>query len=114
LEFGANGRELSAVSRSGVFVDGQRIERLTLAEGTVFRLAERGPLLRFRAAAEAGGGTARETVCFDEMRTPLLIVDKQQRDREVGEIAEGAYFQELRKKVARLRARPPDGTQESA
>jgi hypothetical protein len=114
IQIGADGWELSPVSRSGVFVDGQRIERLILADGVVFRLADRGPLLRFRAAAPAGSGTAKETICFDQMRTPLLIVDEQQRDREVGEIAEGAYFQELQKKLARLRSRPPGGTQESA
>jgi hypothetical protein len=114
IRFGTEGWELSATSRSGVFVDGRRIERLSLAEGTVFRLAERGPLLRFSAAAPAGEGNANETVCFDEMLTPLLIVDEQLRDRDVGEIAGGDYFQELQRKVARLRARPAGGTQESA
>lgn len=98
------GWELSAVSRSGVFVDGARVEHLILTEGLTFRLAERGPLLRFRTAPAGTGSGSIETICFDSARTPILILDEQQRDREVVEIAEGDYFRQLQQKVARLRS----------
>jgi pSer/pThr/pTyr-binding forkhead associated (FHA) protein len=99
---------LVAVSKAGVFVDGQRITELALSDETTFRLAERGPLLRFREmrevpGADDGGGTIQ----FDADRTPLLVLHETERDREVAEIAESPYFQELQKKAARFRQNRP-------
>jgi hypothetical protein len=109
-----DGWELSAVSRSGVFVDGERVESLTLEDGLVLRLAERGPMLRFRVGSMVGLGSAGETMCFDAARTPLLVLDEEQLDREVGQIAEGDYFQELQRKLAQFRSRPSRGAQTSS
>jgi hypothetical protein len=108
-----DGWELSAVSRSGVFVNGERVENLALEDGLVLRLAERGPMLRFRVGTTEGRGTAGETICFDAARTPLLVLDEAQLDREVGQIAGGDYFQELQRKLAQFRSRPKPGTQAS-
>lgn len=104
------GWELSAISRAGVFVDGVRTEHLRLEDGLVFQLAERGPLLRFRSGIDSEAGSVNQTICFDTARTPLLMLDEAQRDREVAEIADGDYFQELQRKAARLRARQAAST----
>jgi len=101
-----DGWELSAVSRSGVFVNGERIEHLALQDGLMWRLAERGPTLRFRTGSAAGLGSAGETICFDAARTPLLVLDEEELHREVDQIAEGDYFQDLQRKLAQFRSRP--------
>ena len=66
-------------SSAGVFVDRQRIATLTLADGVLFRLAERGPLMRDRRweheASREGGGS---TVHFDPVVTPLLVLHETQ------------------------------------
>jgi pSer/pThr/pTyr-binding forkhead associated (FHA) protein len=105
--------QLSAVSRVGVFAEGRRVEHLTLEDGQSFRLAERGPVLRFRAAQEGGRKSGGDTISFDSVSMPLLILDEQRRDREVAEIATGDYFQALQRKVALLRARQADNPNSS-
>lgn len=105
--------ELSAVSRFGVFVDGERVETLRMENGLVFRLAETGPFLRFRSGSSRGGDINGETMCADVRRTPVFVLDEQQRDREVNEITTGDYFQELQRKLALLRSRP-SSTDETA
>jgi hypothetical protein len=97
--------EMSAVSRTGVWVEGRRVEHLQLEDGQSFRLAERGPVLRFRAAQDGGKESGGETICFDSVTMPMLVLDEQRRDREVTEITTGKYFQALQQKVAFLRAR---------
>jgi pSer/pThr/pTyr-binding forkhead associated (FHA) protein len=99
------GWELSAVSSGGVFVEGRRVHHLRLEDGLAFRLAERGPVLRFRSEHSGGRSSGGETICFDSVSMPLLILDEKLRDREVDEIAAGDYFQGLKRKVAQLRAR---------
>ena len=110
LQLGDEGWELSAVSRSGVFVEGERVEHVHLNDGLAFRLAERGPVLRFRALSAAGSTSAGETICFDSSRTPLLVLDEERRDHEVEEIVADDYFKDLQRKVAQLRTIPPRNT----
>jgi hypothetical protein len=97
-----------------VFVEGTRVDHLRLEDGLTFRLAERGPFLRFWSGQESGRRSGGETICFDSSHTPLLVLDEQLRDREVTEIAEGDYFQALQRKVASLRSRPAARQQNSA
>lgn len=106
LQQGEQGWQLSAVSRSGVFVDGQRVEFVILSDGLSFRLAERGPVLRFRELSATGSSSAGETICFDASRTPLLVLDEKRRDLEVEEIVGDDYFRELQRKVGQLRSKP--------
>jgi pSer/pThr/pTyr-binding forkhead associated (FHA) protein len=109
-----DGWELTAVSRNGVYVDGARVEHLSLEEGLIFRLAERGPTIRFRSTSTLDAQGAGETISFDAARTPLLVLDEQQLHQEVSQIAEGDYFQELQRKLSQLRSRPAVGTQRSS
>ena len=97
---------MSAVSRSGVFVEGERVEHVVLNDGLAFRLAERGPVLRFRSLSAAGTSSAGETICFDSSRTPLLVLDEERRDLEVEEIVGDDYFKELQRKVVEMRTKP--------
>ncbi len=106
LQYGEEGWELSAVSRSGVFVEGDRVGHVVLNDGLAFRLAERGPVLRFRALSADGSRSAGETICFDSSRTPLLVLDEERRDLEVEEIVGDNYFKELQRKVVQLRTKP--------
>jgi pSer/pThr/pTyr-binding forkhead associated (FHA) protein len=105
LQHSDDGWELSVLSRHGVFVEGRRVENLPLQDETMFRLAERGPVLRFRSVQTAGKNSGGETICFDNLSMPMLVLDEQLRDREVAEIATGDYFQSLQQKVALLRER---------
>jgi pSer/pThr/pTyr-binding forkhead associated (FHA) protein len=109
LRWGESGWELSAISSSGVFVDGERVDHLVLTEGVVFRLSRLGPMLRFRTQAVNDSGTHRKTMSFDDSRTPLLVLDQQQFARDVDEIAGNDYFQELQRQLARLRGKPRSG-----
>jgi hypothetical protein len=106
LQFADECWELSAVSRSGVYVDGNRVEHLVLNDGVAFRLAERGPVLRFREQHADGQASLGETICFDSARTPVLVLDEERRDLEVEEITGGDYFRELQRKVGQLRKQP--------
>jgi hypothetical protein len=106
LLHGEQGWELSAVSRSGIFVDGERVEHILLNDGLSFRLAERGPVLRVRPLAADDSSSAGETICFDSSRTPLLVLDETRRDLDVEEIAGDDYFKELQRKVVQLRTKP--------
>ena len=106
LQWTESGWELSAISSSGVFVDGERVDHVVLTEGSAFRLSRQGPMLRFRSQELSESATNHKTMCYDETRTPLLILDKTQFANEVNEIAGAEYFQELQRQVSRLRGKP--------
>lgn len=96
---------LVTVSPGGAYIDGLRVEHSPLTDGTVFRLAEKGPLLRFRYLPEAPGEANNSTMQFDPDRVILLTLRERERDAEVEEIAASPYFQELQRKARLLRAR---------
>ena len=98
------GWELLPVSPGGVLVDGGRIERQLLQDGVIFRLTSRGPMLRFRAVAMAALVNGA-TLTLEGSQIPLLILDDEQLNREVNQIAEGNYFKELQRSKALFRAR---------
>jgi len=104
------GWEILVLSRNGVFMKGKRIEQQLLQDGHVFRLSDRGPWIRYRTetpAEDPGGGA---TISFDSSKTPIFALDLQQLDREVKQIADGQYFQELQKRMTQLRSRPASGS----
>jgi serine/threonine-protein kinase len=111
-----DGWELCVLSQQGVFVEGRRIESLRMDDGALFRLSAGGPFLRFltETPPELDVNT---TVSFSA-DTPLLVLDRTQRDRQVDEIAASDYFLRLQTKVRELRRHvdtrlPPDLEQTS-
>ena len=101
----AEGWELLTISSGGIFVEGQRVANLLLHDGAIFRLAQRGPRLQFRADASLEPHVGEKTISFDPSVTPLFVLDGEQLEREVSQIAEGDYFKELQQRKAQLRAR---------
>jgi pSer/pThr/pTyr-binding forkhead associated (FHA) protein len=99
------GWELCCVSQNGVYVDGVRVPSLHLVDGAVFRLAATGPFLRFRQLQE-NRSMAMETIPPDQSGMSPLLLDEDNRDRQVDAIADGQYFQHLQELARQLRNRP--------
>lgn len=96
---------LSTLSQQGLFVDGQRCDSVVLEPGLVFRLAAKGPFLRFDPIRSSDDD--HSTISLTPEDAPLLILDTAERDRQVDEIAEDEYFQNLREAAGALRRRRP-------
>jgi hypothetical protein len=97
---------IACVSQAGVFLNGERIEQLPLTDGVVFRLAHKGPMLRFRSLVCPPPGDNHSTLQFDPDRVLILNLQEGERDAEVQEIVGSPYFQELQRKARLLRAKP--------
>jgi predicted component of type VI protein secretion system len=96
-----------SLSSQQLSLDGQRLEQFELSPGTVFRLGPNGCFLRFNLAREAA--ETRRTMEFDSALMPIFNLDKATLQREVGEVASSAYFQQLQQIVARRRESPTRG-----
>jgi FHA domain len=96
--------ELNVISRGGVFAQGSRVEMLVFENDLEFRVAERGPILRFRERSDAEADSENKTMSFDPLTMPILVLDQNQLDHDVAAIAEGDFFKNLREKAAQLRA----------
>lgn len=94
---------LHTLSRQGVFVEGARSEKFRLTDGMIFQLGERGPRLRFRNLDFGESHSGKETISFEKLTTPLLVLNESERDKEVHEIVEGDLFQKLQKLAGVLR-----------
>jgi pSer/pThr/pTyr-binding forkhead associated (FHA) protein len=97
-----DGWELVGISDKGLFVGGERQETVPLADGVEFRLATKGPLLRFRQVAVDPHEETSATISFDEQRIPMLILDRKQLDEEVTEISGSDYFAGLKQMAERI------------
>jgi len=96
--------ELCSVSRNGVFVNGTQVTSRVLANNTVFRLASSGPFLRYHQL-EQNRCQAMETIPPDQFVMTPLLLDKEKRDREVDELTDGEFFQDLKTLAQQLRQR---------
>jgi hypothetical protein len=95
------GWRLVSISRQQVFFQGQRFGELALADGMVFRLGQNGCYLRFGEASNADDD--RKTITFDASSMPVFALDQQMMLREVSEIVDGEYFQNLKLAAQQLR-----------
>lgn len=102
--------EIHCLSDGGLLIDGRFTKSAVLEPGLEFRLARKGPLLRFRLEVEQGGpqeersgGSA--TMQWDEDSVPLLVLDRTKRDDEVAEIERQSYFGDLKRIAEELRLR---------
>jgi hypothetical protein len=91
-----------SISRQQIVFQGEQRGELALADGMIFRLGQHGCFLRFDQSVEATDGG--KTLSFDPATMPVLALDTQRMQREVGEIVEGEYFQNLRDAVRSRRS----------
>jgi pSer/pThr/pTyr-binding forkhead associated (FHA) protein len=93
---------LVSLGRYGVMVKGETITELAIEGETTFRLGAGGPTLRFDP--RAANRDNRMTMMFDStVGQNLFELDHSKLERDVGEIADGDYFQELQKRAKQLR-----------
>jgi len=107
----ADGWQINSVSDRGVLIDGKPETSAPLVDGTEFRLARRGPLMRFRIESTQSPESigVMETIGTDDARFPILMVDQQKRDQDVAGIEKQEYFSQLQQIAQQLRGkrRPP-------
>jgi pSer/pThr/pTyr-binding forkhead associated (FHA) protein len=92
---------LISLGRHGVMVANQFITEQPIGSDVTFRLGVEGPTLRFRKAGEVVENM--KTISFDALPTMILHVDQSKVQNEVGEIANGEYFQSLQQRAKNLR-----------
>jgi pSer/pThr/pTyr-binding forkhead associated (FHA) protein len=103
----ASGWELVSLSDKGIFIDGEKRVHLPLEDGVEFRLANKGPLFRFRCTEHKEPNTSA-TICFDEHTMPRLVLDRRQLDDEVTSITDNSYFEGLQRAAAEIQQRKRD------
>jgi len=103
LKFEKGSWRLISLSSRLIQLEGQTWNEIPLVAGTVFRLGPTGCYLRF--GQPEGSPTNSATMSFDTTLVPLFEIDRDKMQREVGQIVEGSYFQQL--KVARRQLREP-------
>jgi pSer/pThr/pTyr-binding forkhead associated (FHA) protein len=93
---------LVSLGRYGVLMQGQAITEVPIEKETTFRLGSEGPTLRFDPAVARNDN--RMTMMFDSTLVQNMFeLDQKKVERDVGEIAEANYFQELQKRAQQLR-----------
>jgi hypothetical protein len=103
LKHESNGWRLTSISRQQVVFQGETWGELPLSEGSIFRLGPNGCFLRFgEASGEAS--TNLKTISFDATTMPVFSLDRDKMEREVNQIVEAGYFQQLKQAARQLRA----------
>src|SRR5262245_34435526 len=88
---------------NGVVVQNKQITELAIDSEVTFQLGSAGPLLRF--CVEHQDSECGRTLCFDAEQQPVFALDESKLKDDVGQIAEGDYFQKLQAQAKTLRAR---------
>ncbi len=103
-----------AISSQQLLVNERRVALVELFDGCVFRLGSNGCSLRFsRDFQKTTAPDSGQTLSIDPNTHPFLQLDRNQLMREVDEIANGDFFQNLSKNFQRLRqSRKPDANSE--
>lgn len=101
---------LVSLGRHGVQVEGAAISELSINGETTFRLGSFGPSLRFSPVAPPVENPAirqtdnRMTMMFDStLMENMFELDQNKLQREVEEIADADYFQQLQRRAQQLR-----------
>lgn len=96
--------ELVGLGSNGTLLDGGRITRALLRDGQIIGLAPGGPTLRFREGVQLPQ-SAGQTLFAGALPGLAIEIDENKKQRQVSEIVESDYFQQLQKKAAGLRSR---------
>jgi len=101
---------LVSLGRHGVQVQGSAITDLAINGETIFRLGSFGPSLRFSPVEPLVESPSirqtdnRMTMMFDStLMENIFELDQNKLDREVSEIADADYFQQLQRRAQQLR-----------
>ena len=100
LRLEIDGWQIVGLGRNGVLLDGAKVENATLTDRCVIRLGTTGPALRFslgRPMRESGA-----TIC-EESNQFGLSVDESRKQREVDDIVNDDFFQQLTQRADDLR-----------
>jgi len=87
--------------RNGVVVGNQLIAETPVDSAIIFPLGPAGPSLRFFVPTEETG--SMRTLSFDTETMPIFAVDNSKVREDVGQIADGDYFQKLQAQAKTLR-----------
>jgi hypothetical protein len=98
----ADGWTLVSLGRHGVIVQGETVTEFPITGEAIFRLGSGGPTLRFNPVASSNDN--RTTMMFDGTAVEdIFELDHIKVDREVSEIADADYFQQLQERAKQLR-----------
>jgi hypothetical protein len=110
LQFRAGSWVLVAHGRNGVLVQNELVTEFRVDAEVTFRLGSSGPTLRFQPSVT--NGENMQTLCYDSIPIALFHLDTARVEREVQEIEQGNYFQDLQRKARDMRnarqSLPPD------
>ncbi len=103
LRFDEHRWELVGIGTNGTLLDGEKITHTPVRDGQVIGLAQGGPAMRFHA----GLPTTREgeKTVHQDLSALKIEIDETKKQRQVSEITQSDYFQQLKEKAAALRAR---------
>lgn len=102
--------ELVNVGRNGCWVAGQNVASAMLGHMMVFRLGDTGPALRLVLEAAAAGDDPMGTIAPLAPASAFgegLTLDAEAVRRQVAEIADDSFFQNLQQRVRERRPQPP-------
>jgi hypothetical protein len=105
LRFDGSGWRLVSLSARMIELEGQMWNEIPLVAGTVFRLGSTGCYMRCGRPQDEASSSA--TMSFDATLVPLFELDRDKMQRDVGQIVEGAYFQQLKNARRQLREHKP-------
>ena len=104
LERDNEGWQVVAISSQQLMIGGQRKQKAYLKDGDIFRLGAQGCDLKFREAhAQTKPINWNQTMMFDPESCPMLQLDNDQLQREVAEIENDKYFQNLSDSLLKLK-----------
>jgi pSer/pThr/pTyr-binding forkhead associated (FHA) protein len=89
--------------RNGVVVRNRQVTELPIESEVTFQLGPSGPVLRF--SAQHQDSELGRTLCFDSEPLSSFALDESKLHTDVGQIADGDYFQKLQAQAKTLRAR---------
>lgn len=93
-----------AISCQQLLLNERRVALVELYDGCVFRLGSSGCSMRFsRDIQKTTASDPGQTLSIDPNTHPFLQLDRNQLAREVDEIANGDFFQNLSENLQRMR-----------
>lgn len=109
LEWESGTWQLISISSQQIVVNDRRLKSISVKDGSVFRLGANGCSIRFREEPSAETMQSGQTLSFDPECHPMLHLDQERLSRDVSEIADGDFFQNLKLNLNRLR-KPQQGS----
>ncbi len=94
---------LLSLGKNGVVVGGQQVKEYSVKKDVTFRLGIEGPTLKFSEAEPNQDNNA--TYIFNDPGEPVFYLDHDRIEREVSDIVEGDFFQNLNDLAKEMRSR---------